>query len=34
MSTIRQALHLLAADAGQRMRQVAAALGVSKTTAE
>lgn len=32
MSKIRQALQLLAGDAGLSMRQVAAALGVSKTT--
>ena len=32
MSKIRQALRLLAGDAGLSMRQVAAALGVSKTT--
>ena len=32
MSKIRQALQLLAGDSGLSMRQVAAALGVSKTT--
>jgi DNA-binding Lrp family transcriptional regulator len=32
MSKIRQALQLLAGDARLSMRQVAAALGVSKTT--
>ncbi len=32
MSKIRQALQLLAGDAGLSLRQVAAALGVSKTT--
>ena len=32
MSKIRQALQLLAGDAGLSARQVAAALGVSKTT--
>jgi transcriptional regulator with XRE-family HTH domain len=31
MSKIRRALQLLAGDAGLSMRQVAAALGVSKT---
>jgi hypothetical protein len=33
MSKIRQALQLLAGDAGLSARRVAAALGVSKTTA-